>query len=98
MASRDELVRGLASSFGLSDVHTSKYNGPKYDSATGTLYCDGVSIPRHTIDKALEYYNGQMEYYRGRANQSAEAMESFLNATIAYNAICMLKDNVNSGV
>ncbi len=94
MDTRENLIRDLSSAFGMSDIHSSKYTGARYDSATGTLYCDGVSIPKHTIDKAAEYYSKQMDYYRGRANQSSEAMDAFLVATVAYNAINLLKETV----
>ncbi len=94
MDSREALIRDLATSFGLSDGRASKYGGSRYDSATGTFYCDGITIPKHTVDKALEYYSRQMEYFRGRADQNTDAMDMFLISTVAFNAINLLKDNV----
>lgn len=95
MSNKDQLIRDLASSFGMNDIHGSKYNGSRYDSATGTFYCDGVVIPKHTIDKAISYFENQMEYCKTRSGSSAELMEMYLINTVAYNAICMLKDNVS---
>lgn len=94
MQNREQLIRDLASSYGMADTHKSKYNGSRFDMATGTFYCDGVMIPRHTMDKALNHFKEQMEYLKGRSSQSNELMEMYLFNTIAYNAINMLRDNL----
>ncbi len=97
MADREQLIRDLASSYGMTDIHKSKYNGSRFDVATGTFYCDGVMIPRHTMEKAQNHFKEQMDYLKGRSNQSSELMEMYLFNTIAYNAICMLKNTLTEG-
>ncbi len=97
MADKDQLIRDLASSFGMNDVHATKYGDSKYDASTGTLYCDGITIPRSTIDQAKQYFSTQMDYFKSRANQNADSMTQYLISTVAFNAICMLKDNIKDG-
>ena len=96
MQNKDQLIRDLATSFGMSDIHGSKFNGSKYDAATGTFYCGGITIPRTTVEKARTYFEKQMEYYRGRANQSTDTMDMFLFHTVAFNAINLLEDNIKT--
>lgn len=92
---KEELIRDLAASFGMVDVHGSKFAGSKYDAVTGTFYCNGITIPATTVDKAKQHYKAQMDYYSTKADQSSEMMELFLINTVAYNAICLLEDNID---
>ena len=56
MADRIDLINQLASSMGAGDFAATKYEGSKYDSSTGTLYCDGIMITANVIDKAERYF------------------------------------------
>lgn len=93
---RQDLIRDLASSFGMQDKYDSRTNGTHFDAGTGTLYCNGVTIPKSTVEKAKAYYKNQMDYYRARSEQSREALDMYLMNTVAYNSICLLEDNVNT--
>lgn len=96
MSNKDQLIRDLASSFGMNDIYASKVNGSKYDASTGTFYCGGITIPKSTVEKAKHHFEAQMDYYRGRSGQSSDTMDMFLMYTVAFNAICMLEDNVKN--
>ena len=56
MADRESLISQLASSMGAGDFAATKYEESRYDSSTGTLYCDGIMIASTVIDKAEQYF------------------------------------------
>ncbi len=56
MAGREDLINQLAASMGAGDFARTKYEDSRYDSETGTLYCDGIAIAKPTIDKAEQYF------------------------------------------
>ena len=91
----ESLIRQLASSYGMSDYVNTKYSESQFDPSTGTLYCEGVAIPKSTVYKALEYYKKQMECNRTLSTQNSMLMEQYLFSTVAFNAISMLIDNIH---
>ncbi len=91
---REQTIRDLASTFGLADIHGSKYGESKYDATTGTFYCGGVAIPKSMVEKAKMHFRNQMEYLKTRQIQTPDMKEMYLINTVGYNAICLLEDNV----
>ena len=85
-----ELIRQLATSFGMADTYNSKHEGSKYDPATGTLYCDGIAESKTSIETAKAFFEKQRNYYRSMASKDNAAMEQFINFSVAYNAIEMM--------
>lgn len=85
-----ELIRQLATSFGMADTYNSRIEGSRYDAATGTLYCDGIAVPKSSIEKAIDFFEKQRDYYRSMASKDNAAMEQFINFSVAYNAITMM--------
>jgi len=53
---RSELIEQLAMSMGAVTENTSKFDAARYDSSTGTLYCNGVKYSRNIVDDALNYF------------------------------------------
>ena len=94
---KEQLIRDLASSFGMPDISKDKYGSSRYDVATGTFYCDGVLISKHTMDKAIKHYEEQMNYLRPRSVVNGELLDAYLFATIAFNAITMLRKDLIEG-
>ena len=89
-----DLIRQLATSFGMGDLSTSRLEGSRYDMATGTLYCDGMAVSKSSVDTALAFCQRQRDYYRSTADRDNAAMEQFLNYTVACNAIIMMMTQI----
>ncbi len=85
-----DLIRQLATSFGMADTYNTRLEGSKYDVATGTLYCDGMAVPKSSVETALAFFQRQRDYFRSTADKDNVAMEQFLNYSAAYNAIAMM--------
>lgn len=92
--SNDETIRQLAASFGIADGKATKYGDSQYDPSTGTLYCEGITITKPTLEKALSYYQRQKESVRSMAERNPELKEQYLFAVVACNAILMLESSV----
>lgn len=56
MADREDLINQLAAKMGAGDFASTKYEESRYDSSTGTLYCDGIMIASTVIDKAETHF------------------------------------------
>lgn len=91
---REKLIKELAQSVGLVDDTGSRYGKSRYDDATGTLYCEGIALPHSSLEKIKEWYKNQMYRYRDLASRDKEMMEQYMRYAVAYNAICMLEDNM----
>ncbi len=92
---KENLIRSLATSMGMPDVKTTKYSGSRYDPATGTLYCENFALPNNSIERIKDWYKGQMEQYRTLSARDSSMMEQYMRYAVAYNAICLLKDNMD---
>ena len=90
MADKMDLINQLAASMGAGDFAKTKYEDSKYDPQTGTLYCDGIAVPKSSIESAEEFFAKQRDYYRSMASKDSAAMEQFINFSVAYNAIVMM--------
>ncbi len=91
----DNLIRQLADSFGMTDLRSTKYGESHYDPATGTLYCDGLTIPKVTVERALENFRRQKDYYHVAAQRDPNSLEQYLMNVVAHNAILMLISNID---
>lgn len=56
MADRQDLINQLASSMGAGGFASTKYEESRYDTSTGTLYCDGIMIASTVIEKAESHF------------------------------------------
>ncbi len=56
MLNREDLINQLANSMGAGKFAATKYEESRYDSQTGTLYCEGMAISKSTIDKAEQHF------------------------------------------
>ena len=91
---RENLIRSLAREVGLEDITASKYNGAHYDESTGTFYCEGIALPHSSIDRIKSWYKTQMERTKDLAARDNSVMEQYMRYALAYNAISLLKDNM----
>ncbi len=92
--SNEEIIGQLAASFGLASGAATKYGESMYDPATGTLYCEGITITKPTLEKALKYYETQQENMRRLAERNPSMKDQYLFAVVACNAIRMLEGNI----
>ena len=95
MRNDEQIIRALAKSAGMQDIYNTKYGASRYDAATGTLYCEGLTIPKSMVAKALEYYERQKNYNKVSAEHDNTSMEQYLVSVVACNAIQMLIDNIS---
>ncbi len=92
---KEDLIRSLATSMGMPDAQTTKYSGSRYDAATGTLYCENFALPHSSLESIKNWYRSQMEQYRTLSTRDSSMMEQYMRYAVAYNAICMLKEDVD---
>ncbi len=90
----DKLIASLAASFGMGDGRQTKYSESQFDAATGTLYCEGITVSKKTVEKAKDYFERQKEFYKKSAGTNDSSMDYYLMNTVAYNAIDMLIKNI----
>ena len=91
-----DLIRQLASSFGMAETLESKRSGSRYDEATGTLYCDGIAVSKTSLESALAFFEKQRDYYRAQAARDSTFRDQFINFSVAYNAIWLMMAGVNN--
>ena len=58
MQQREDLINQLAASMGAGDFARTKYENSRFDSSTGTLYCDGYIITKSVLDEAVAHFTG----------------------------------------
>ena len=86
-----ELIKQLAASYGLqTNLDPKKIH---YDAATGTLYCEGNTIPKHTLDKAFDYFENQKNNTKSLAERNPDLRDIYLFNVIACNAIKLLHES-----
>ncbi len=56
MADRNELINQLAASMGAGNFAKTDYEESRFDTNTGTLYCNGMVISASTADKAVQHF------------------------------------------
>ena len=55
MADRADLIQQLAASIGKPTANNTEHES-RFDSTTGTLYCDGLTISEAIADQAMEHF------------------------------------------
>jgi len=92
---RTSIIKSLAEEMNVVDPFNTRTSGvARYDSATGTLYCDGVTLPHSTLEQIKKWYYDQMIMYRGLADKDTTKMDLYMRYVVAYNAINMMEDSV----
>lgn len=89
---KDDLIRQLAASYGIP-VTTDKQK-TYYDAATGTLYCEGLTVSKKTIEKAYDHFSSQRDHLKGLADRNSDLSEQYLFNVVACNAIRLLHETV----
>lgn len=56
MDGRADLINQLAASMGAGSFAQTKYEESRFDTETGTLYCDGMVISRSIAEKAIQHF------------------------------------------
>ncbi len=69
MLNRTDLINQLAASMGAGQYAQTKYEESRFDSETGTLYCNGMAITESVADKAVKHF--EMVYRKCDLNDNA---------------------------
>ena len=94
MKERTDLINGLAAAMGAGNYSATKYVENKYDKGTGTFYCNGHIISATTIQKASDFFEGNLK----RCDRStSEGNEMYLIYETAVEAIKMMRANNTNG-
>ena len=94
---RSELVKALAEEMNVIDPFDTRLSGvARYDANTGTLYCDGITLPHSTLDDIKKWYYDQMMMYKKLSATDPNKMDLYMRFTVGYNAINMMEDNVGN--
>lgn len=91
---KEKLIKELATHMGVVDNFSTRYGPSRYDASTGTLYCEGVVVPHSSLVKIKDWYKHQMDVTRDIATRDKSQMETYMRYAVAYNAISLLKDNI----
>ena len=87
---KENLISGLASTFGL-DTERLKDNKESYfDSSTGTLYCNDMIISKNVADEACQYFESMERQCLSGINQNKK-LAMFYRCAI--EAISMMETN-----
>ncbi|MBO6112274.1 MAG: hypothetical protein J6P45_04425 [Lachnospiraceae bacterium] len=87
--SRTNLIEQLAMSMGAVSENSSKFDKARYDSSTGTLYCNGVKYSRNMVDEAVNYFRKMQQ--QANASGSREMQNIGTYYQIAIEAILMME-------
>ncbi len=92
---KSDIINSLAARMGVLDPHDTKSGVARYDSSTGTLYCEGITLPHSNLEKIRTWFKMQMLTYRDMMTRDPGVNEMFMRFAVAYNAILLLEDNMN---
>ena len=96
-AERANLVQSLAESLGATDLYDTRLSGKsRYNADTGTFYCEGITLPHSSIESIKAWHRQQMLNYKATAASDPIKMEFYMRYAVAYNAICMMEDNLDT--
>jgi hypothetical protein len=96
-ADRSSLINELAAAMGAGQFSATAYENNRYDKGTGTLYCNGHIISATTIEKAKNFFEGNMK----RCDRNTTAgNDMYMIYETAVEAIKWLQDSSpdNQGV
>ncbi|MCR5651248.1 MAG: hypothetical protein K6F86_08730 [Lachnospiraceae bacterium] len=92
--SRSSLIEQLAMSMGAVTEQQVKLDQTRYDSSTGTLYCNGVKFSKNVVDDAVNYFRRLQA--QANASGSREMQNIGVYYQIAVECILMM-ENGGSG-
>ncbi len=87
---RSSLIEQLAMSMGAVSETSTKFDQTRYDSSTGTLYCNGVKFSRNVVDDALNYFRRLQA--QANASGSREMQNIGVYYQIAVECILMMEN------
>ncbi|SFB71296.1 hypothetical protein [Butyrivibrio sp. YAB3001] len=87
---REDLIHSLAKSMGMGDAQRSKYTSGKYNSETGTIFCNGHVISKQTIEQSRLYFLTQYRKLAEKDDEGAKDLASIYE--VALEAINMMVD------
>lgn len=94
-SSKAALIQSLAESVGLTENFDTKTGQSHYDPDTGTFYCEGMPLPHSSMKEIKDWYRQQMVLYKEKSTESRQKMDYFMRYAVAYNAICMMENQLD---
>ncbi len=91
--SRSNLIEQLAMSMGAVTEAQAKLDQTRYDSSTGTLYCNGVKYSKNIVDDALNYFRRLQA--QANASGSREMQNIGVYYQIAVECILLMENGQN---
>ncbi|MBR4529954.1 MAG: hypothetical protein IKO80_06730 [Lachnospiraceae bacterium] len=88
---REDLIGALAAAMGQGGYSATKYEESRYDTSTGTLYCQGYIISKTSVDEALEFFRNSKKRSDRMAETDPNARNSSLYFQVAIEAIQMMQ-------
>ena len=89
MADRSDLINQLAASMGAGQFAQTKYEESRFDSETGTLYCNVMTITSSVADQAIKHF--EMVYRKCDLNEPASRQMAMIYQC-AIEAIKVMKN------
>ena len=88
---RTDLIEQLAMSMGAVTESASKFDTARYDSSTGTLYCNGVKYSRNVVDDALNYFRKMQATANASGSRDMQNIGTYYQ--IAVEAILIMEND-----
>ncbi|MCR4762307.1 MAG: hypothetical protein K5696_02145 [Lachnospiraceae bacterium] len=88
---KEDLIGALAAAMGQGGYSTTKYEESRYDSSTGTLYCQGYIISKSSVDEAVEYFRNAKKKCDRMADTDVTMRNAGLYYQVAIEAILMMQ-------
>ncbi|RKM56267.1 hypothetical protein D6853_05590 [Butyrivibrio sp. X503] len=85
---REDLIYSLAKSMGVGDAQKNRVSSGKYNSETGTMYCNGHVISRASIEQAKAYFTTQYKKLAEKDDEGSKELASIYE--VAMESINML--------
>ena len=93
---RSNLIEQLAMSMGAVTDAQARLDQTRYDSSTGTMYCNGVKFSKNVVDDALNYFRRAQA--QANASGSREMQNIGVYYQIAVECILMMENGqINTG-
>ncbi|MCR5100474.1 MAG: hypothetical protein K6B41_03860 [Butyrivibrio sp.] len=87
MENKAELIEGLAIAMGQGEALKTRYDLNKYDSTTGTMYCNGHIISSSTINNAKNFFDAQRRKYKEHIEELQGAYDMMCFYEVALEGI-----------
>ena len=92
---KSDLISSLAAEMGIFTDADTKYGGSRYDATTGTLYCNGMTLPNSSLESIKSWFRSQMLNYQDLMEREPKLKDMYIKMSVAYNAILLLKENMD---